>query len=197
MSSCSSARPNAASLEAAVAAIATDATHTSAPANANRVPSGSRSGWPRTPRISRASLIAMAACPGDHVRGSRASLRATNSRTQSRATELGAWMNDQEPAAREEPAGRASVDVDVGDLDGVVSVAEPVPRRDLGLHVPGRVGSPGSERVPSDVVRVPVEGPVLPLIGAFGGLELRLVPVTFAGEADVDLGHGSGSRPGF
>src|SRR5215212_7173515 len=60
----------------------------------------------------------------------------------------------------------ASAHVDVGDLDGVVSVAEPVPRRDLGLHVAGRVGRPGAEGVPSDVVRLPVEGPVLPLVRA-------------------------------
>src|SRR5215213_10947462 len=91
----------------------------------------------------------------------------------------------------------ASAHVDVGDLDGVVSVAEPVPRRDLGLHVAGRVGRPGAEGVPSDVVCIPVEGPVLPLVRALGGLELRGVPVAFAGEADVDPGHGSGSRPGF
>jgi hypothetical protein len=46
---------------------------------------------------------------------------------------------------------------DVDDLDGVVAVAEPVPRRDLGLDVAGRVGGPGAEGVASDVVGRPVE----------------------------------------
>src|SRR5215204_7264993 len=91
----------------------------------------------------------------------------------------------------------ASAHVDVGDLDGVVSVAEPVPRRDLGLHVAGRVGRPGAEGVPSDVVRLPVEGPVLPVVRPLGRLDPRRVPVAFAGEADVDPRYGSGSRPGL
>ena len=59
-----------------------------------------------------------------------------------------------------------SADVDVDDLDGVVAVAEPVPRRDVGLDVAGRVGRAGAQRVPADVGGVPVERPVLPLVGA-------------------------------
>jgi hypothetical protein len=44
------------------------------------------------------------------------------------------------PYARALQRLEASSDVDVDDLDGVVAVAEPVPRWDLGLDVAGRVG---------------------------------------------------------
>src|SRR5215211_3818559 len=90
---------------------------------------------------------------------------------------------------------RASAHVDVGDLDGVVSVAEPVPGRDVGLHVAGRVGCSGSKGVSADVGHLPVERPLLPLVRTLRGLELRRVPVSLAGEADVDVGYRSGARP--
>src|SRR4051794_20795344 len=62
----------------------------------------------------------------------------------------------------------SSAHVDVDDLDGVVPVAEPVPGRDPRLYVPGRVGRPGAERVPTHLGGVPVERPVLPLVGTGG-----------------------------
>src|SRR4051795_5936027 len=76
----------------------------------------------------------------------------------------------------------SSAHVDVDHLDGVVAVAEPVPRWDLGLHVPGRIGRPGAEGGPAHGGGAPVEGPVLPGVGAGGLLELRLEPVPLAGE---------------
>src|SRR4051794_9569554 len=81
----------------------------------------------------------------------------------------------------------ASVPVDGEHFDGVVSVAQPVPRWDVGLPVSGGVGRPGAQGVTSDVVAVPDERPVLPLVGTARRVQLRWVPVTFAGEADVDL----------
>src|SRR5215210_8515814 len=96
------------------------------------------------------------------------------------------------------PSGRgASTHVDVHDLDGVVSVAEAVPGRDLRLRVAGGVSRPGTEGMPADVVRLPVERPVLPLVRAFGRLQPGRMPVAFAGEADVDARDGPGSRPGL
>src|SRR5215204_7267005 len=57
------------------------------------------------------------------------------------------------------PDGRKStprsVSVDEEDFDGVVSVAQPVPWRDVGLGVAGRVGGTGAEGMASDVVAVP------------------------------------------
>src|SRR6476660_9659412 len=94
--------------------------------------------------------------------------------------------------ARESPD---SAHVDVDDLDGVVSVAESVPGWDLGLGVAGGVRRAGAERVAADVVGVPIERPVLPLVGPGGRLEPSRVPVAFAGEADVDLSDRTGSRP--
>src|SRR5829696_8782014 len=89
------------------------------------------------------------------------------------------------------PAGRgASTHVDVHDLDRVVSVAEAVPGRDLRLRVAAGAGRPGAEGVPADVVRLPVERPVLPPVRAFGRIEPGRVPVAFAGEADVDARMG-------
>src|SRR3954451_18778066 len=79
-------------------------------------------------------------------------------------------------------------DVNVRDFDGVVSVTESVPGWDLGLHVAGGVGCSDADGVSTDVGRGPVEGPVLPLVGAFGGFELSRVPVAGAGEAEVDAG---------
>src|SRR5829696_2328644 len=58
----------------------------------------------------------------------------------------------------------ASAHVDVGNLDGVVAVAEAVPGWDLGLHVAGCVGRAGAERIPSRLGGLPLEGPVLPLV---------------------------------
>ena len=50
------------------------------------------------------------------------------------------------PARRDEDlAPEASANVDVGDLDCVVSVAEPVPGWNVGLGVAGRVGCSGAE----------------------------------------------------
>src|SRR3712207_448471 len=82
-------------------------------------------------------------------------------------------------------------------FDGVVPVAEPVPEGDLRLHVSGRVGCPGAEGVPSHVGGVPVEGPVLPVMGAAGRLELRLVPIALAGQADLHPRDRPGPRPRF
>src|SRR5918995_785820 len=94
-----------------------------------------------------------------------------------------------------QPHRDESAHVHVGDLDGVVSVAEPVPGRDVGLHVAGRVGCSGSKGVSADVGHLPVERPILPLVRTLRGLELRRVPVSLAGEADVDVGYRSGARP--
>src|SRR6185312_13401927 len=79
-----------------------------------------------------------------------------------------------------------SAHVDVGDLDRVVPVAEPVPGWNLGLHVAGRVGRAGAERVSADLGRLPPEGPVLPLVRAHRGLEVHCVPLSLAREADMD-----------
>src|SRR3954454_22708269 len=87
----------------------------------------------------------------------------------------------------------ASAHVDVGDLDCVVSVAEPVPGRDVRLYAAGRVGCSGAEGVSADVGRLPVERPILPLVWTFRGVELRRVPVSLAGEADVHVGYLSGA----
>src|SRR5215207_11778546 len=51
----------------------------------------------------------------------------------------------------------ASAHVDVGDLDGVVAVAETVPGWNLGLHVPGGVGRAGAEAVAAALGRLPCE----------------------------------------
>src|SRR3954470_13802803 len=99
--------------------------------------------------------------------------------------------------ARQRHGVRESGDVGVDDLDGVVAVAEPVPGWDLGLDVSGRVGGSGAERVAADVVGLPVKRPVLPVVWARGWIELRGVPFAFAGEADLDPGHGPGPRPGL
>src|SRR5215211_8947527 len=72
----------------------------------------------------------------------------------------------------------ASAHVDVGDVDGVVAVAEAVPGWNLGLHVAGGVGRAGAEAVPSCLGRLPCEGPVLPLVRTLRGFDLRWVPVT-------------------
>src|SRR3954447_1006339 len=86
-------------------------------------------------------------------------------------------------------AVRAPLHVDVRDLDGVVPVAEPIPRRDVGLNVAGRVGRSCAQGVPADAGRLPVERPVLPVIWTLRRLELRGMPLSLAGEADVDVGH--------
>src|SRR3954454_23583394 len=89
----------------------------------------------------------------------------------------------------------SSAHVDVDHLDGVVAVAEPVPGWDLRLDVAGGVGRPGAEGVPAYGGGVPVQPPVLPRVGARGLLELRLVPVALAGEADLHARHRAGARP--
>src|SRR4051794_524151 len=58
-----------------------------------------------------------------------------------------------------------SDDVDVHDLHGVVAVADPVPRRDVGLHVARGVGGAGADRVPAGRGSLPADAPVLPLRG--------------------------------
>src|SRR5215207_1879675 len=75
----------------------------------------------------------------------------------------------------------ASAHVDVGNLDGVVAVAEAVPGWDLGLHVAGCVGRAGAERIPSRLGGLPLEGPVLPLVRTLWGLEVGRMPVAFTG----------------
>ena len=86
-----------------------------------------------------------------------------------------------------------SDDVDVPNLDGVVAVAEPVPWRDIGLDVAGGIGGAGAEAVPSGVVGLPAERPVLPLVRSGGRFDLGFLPLPFAGEADVDRRDGAGS----
>src|SRR5262249_11883209 len=102
---------------------------------------------------------------------------------------------DETPVNRLRDTCAVSANVDAGDFDGVVAVAEAVPRWDVGLHIAVRVGRTGAKGVPSRSGPRPVEWPALPVIGAFLRLEVCRVPVTFAGEADVDVRHGSGARP--
>ena len=99
---------------------------------------------------------------GQHVPADRSSNRVNRDTTHADRRDL---------ASSEDPSGgvRAGLlHVDVRDLDGVVAVAEPVPRRDLWLHVAGGVGCSGPQGVAADVGRLPVEGPVLPVVGAGG-----------------------------
>src|SRR5258708_9911089 len=98
---------------------------------------------------------------------------------------------------RKLPSAALLWDVEVDPFDGVVSVAETVPGRVVGLHIAGGVGRAGAHGVPSYVSGVPVEGPVLPLIRPCGRLELRGIPVAFAREADLDAGHRAGAGPGL
>src|SRR5687768_12760799 len=79
----------------------------------------------------------------------------------------------------------ASAHVDVGNLDGVVAVAEAVPGWNLGLHVASCVDRTGAEAVAAALGRLPCERPILPLVRALRGFDLRRVPFAFAGEADV------------
>ena len=65
----------------------------------------------------------------------------------------------------------ASAHVDVGDLDGIVAVAETVPGWNLGLHVAGCVGRAGAEAVAAALGRLPCEGPVLPLVRTLRGFD--------------------------
>src|SRR5215217_4357090 len=74
----------------------------------------------------------------------------------------------------------ASAHIDVGDLDRVVSVAEPVPGWNIGLHVACCVGRAGAQGVPAGCTCLPIERPVLPLVGALRGLELRRLPFASA-----------------
>ena len=90
-----------------------------------------------------------------------------------------------------------SVHVDVLHFDGIVAVAEAVPWRHFGLAVAGRVGGAGAQRVTAGRGRLPVEGPVLPLVWRARRLEFRCVPFAFAGEADLDACDRAGARPRF
>src|SRR5215218_3171647 len=72
--------------------------------------------------------------------------------------------------------GRSST-VDVDHLDGVVPVAQAVPRGDVGLHVAGGVGRSGPEGVPADGDRIPGEAPVLPLVVAPGWFQVGGLPL--------------------
>src|SRR4051794_26492109 len=87
--------------------------------------------------------------------------------------------------------------VDVGDLDGVVAVAEAVPGWDVGLHIAGCIGCADAEAVAAALGRLPVERPVLPLVRALRGLDLGHVPVPFARDADFDVCDRSCARPGL
>src|SRR4051812_33941273 len=58
----------------------------------------------------------------------------------------------------------ASPNVDVDDLDGVVSLSEAIPGRDFRLRIAGGMGPPGAGGGRADVARLPVERPVLPLV---------------------------------
>jgi hypothetical protein len=91
----------------------------------------------------------------------------------------------------------ASAHVDVGHLDRVVSVAEPISGWDIWLNVAGGVGCACAQCVPSDFGRLPLERPVLPLIRDFRGFAFRRAPFAFAGEAEVDVRHRSGARLGL
>ena len=51
--------------------------------------------------------------------------------------------------------------------------------------------------MPSDVVGLPPERPLLPLIGPLGRFDVRRVPLAGAREADIDLRDRPGSRPGL
>jgi hypothetical protein len=66
--------------------------------------------------------------------------------------------------------------VDVGDLDGVVPVPEAIPGRDFRLDVAGRVGGSGPQGVSAHVVGLPGEGPVLPVVRPPGWFELGVGP---------------------
>src|SRR5207247_3393773 len=108
------------------------------------------------------------------------------------------WLDDAKRDLQHGPPDRRSLPsahVDVRDLDRVVSVAEAVPGRDVGLHVAGGIGRAGAKAVPPGCGFLPLERPVLPVVRALWGLELGRIPAAFAGEADVDLRHRCGARP--
>src|SRR3989440_13091137 len=90
-----------------------------------------------------------------------------------------------------------STNVDIKHLDRVVSVAQPVPGRNVWLDVSSSVGCAGAQAVPSDIGRLPGERPVLPLVRALRGIDSRRMPLSFAGEADLDLGDRPSSGPGL
>ena len=85
----------------------------------------------------------------------RAFHRTTNTPQQrhSRPVASGERRRLSWPWLRKRPHRCASAHVDVGDLDCVVSVAEPVPGRDVGLHIAGRVGCSRAKGVSQDGCR--------------------------------------------
>src|ERR671920_1016050 len=89
-----------------------------------------------------------------------------------------------------------SAHLDVRDLDGVVAVADPVPRRDVGLDVAGRISGAGPQAVPSGR-GLPRVAPVLPLVGGLRRLDHRGAPFAFTDEAHPDVGDGAGTGPGL
>src|SRR3954454_5733116 len=66
---------------------------------------------------------------------------------------------------------RLSLDVDDDELDGVVPVAQTVPRWNLRLDVARRVGCARAQRMPAGC-GVPLTRPFLPVVGASRRLEL-------------------------
>src|SRR4051794_38022430 len=82
-------------------------------------------------------------------------------------------------------AGPASAHVDVEHFDRVIAVAQPVPGRRVGLDVAGGVRCPGAERVPARRGPVPLERPVLPVVGAGRRLEVGGQPLARAGQREV------------
>src|SRR5947209_1858565 len=137
--------------------------------------------------------------PGSPVRGiaaARASTASTKTRPHSVVVEpelTCAVLQRGGPPSRRGCPGYSRegelANVDVDHFDRVVSVAEPVPDRRFGLGISGDVCRAGAEAVAAGLRRDPLEGPVLPLVRAFRGLEMRREPVRLAGEADVDVGH--------
>ena len=76
----------------------------------------------------------------------------------------------------------------------------PYPRRFHGAPpgaLPAASVAPGPEGVTPDADRVPGEAPLLPVVVAARGLELRGLPVALAGQADVHAGDGTGARQAF
>src|ERR1700752_3662557 len=98
-------------------------------------------------------------------------------------------------ATSHESPATASVHVDVLEFDGIVAVAQAVPLRYLGLGVAGGIGRAGAQGVTANRDRPPYERPVLPVVGPSRRLELGWVPLTFAGETDVDPRDRAGARP--
>src|SRR5918998_3463403 len=134
----------------------------SAPARSTTMPNDIR---PRPVLTQESSVRSLARCS-----------RTSVARSLLQSVSFSAMASEPHPARSDvaslQPHRDESAHVDVGDLDGVVSVTEPVPGRDVGLHVAGRVGCSGSKGVSADVGHLPVERPILPLVRTLRGLEL-------------------------